>query len=137
MCGMKAVSKRLRSSGCKRGSSQLDYRISVYHARRLFIPSEREKKRHWGITASCKAYRLTGDTPASQTEPIWMRTLPTARQPRAAVSEMPGHNFSNRSTTMPNEESERNNDDGIDHRGMLKCMAWVGTGLLWSLSGGV
>jgi 3',5'-cyclic AMP phosphodiesterase CpdA len=38
---------------------------------------------------------------------------------------------------MPNEESERNNDDGIDRRGMLKCMAWVGTGLLWSLSGGV
>jgi 3',5'-cyclic-AMP phosphodiesterase len=28
-------------------------------------------------------------------------------------------------------------DDGIDRRGMLKCMAWVGTGLFWSMTGGV
>jgi len=28
-------------------------------------------------------------------------------------------------------------DDGIDRRGMLKCMAWVGTGLVWSFSGGI
>jgi 3',5'-cyclic AMP phosphodiesterase CpdA len=28
-------------------------------------------------------------------------------------------------------------DDGIDRRGMLKCMAWVGTGLVWGVSGGV
>jgi Icc protein len=27
--------------------------------------------------------------------------------------------------------------DGIDRRGMLKCMAWVGTGLVWSLRGGI
>jgi predicted phosphodiesterase len=27
--------------------------------------------------------------------------------------------------------------DGIDRRDMLKCMAWVGTGLLWTVSGGV
>ena len=27
--------------------------------------------------------------------------------------------------------------DGIDRRGMLECMAWVGTGLLWTLSGGI
>ena len=27
--------------------------------------------------------------------------------------------------------------DGIDRRGMLKCMAWVGTGLVWSVAGGV
>ena len=27
--------------------------------------------------------------------------------------------------------------DGIDRRGMLQCMAWVGTGLLWTMSGGV
>jgi len=30
-----------------------------------------------------------------------------------------------------------NHDDGIDRRGMLKCMAWVGTGLVWGMSGGV
>jgi Icc protein len=28
-------------------------------------------------------------------------------------------------------------DDGIDRRGMLKCMAWVGTGLVWGMTGGV
>ena len=27
--------------------------------------------------------------------------------------------------------------DGIDRRGFLKCMAWVGTGLVYSVSGGV
>src|SRR6266436_93042 len=29
------------------------------------------------------------------------------------------------------------NNDGIDRRGFLKCMAWAGTGLVWTLSGGV
>jgi 3',5'-cyclic-AMP phosphodiesterase len=28
-------------------------------------------------------------------------------------------------------------DDGIDRRGMLKCMAWVGTGLIWGMTGGI
>src|SRR5579885_2886853 len=27
--------------------------------------------------------------------------------------------------------------DGIDRRGFLKCMAWVGTGVVWTVSGGV
>jgi 3',5'-cyclic AMP phosphodiesterase CpdA len=27
--------------------------------------------------------------------------------------------------------------DGIDRRGLLRCMAWVGTGLVWGMSGGV
>jgi 3',5'-cyclic AMP phosphodiesterase CpdA len=27
--------------------------------------------------------------------------------------------------------------DGIDRRGFLKCMAWAGTGVLWTLAGGV
>src|SRR5437899_11888504 len=27
--------------------------------------------------------------------------------------------------------------DGVDRRGFLKCMAWAGTGLVWTLSGGV
>ena len=29
------------------------------------------------------------------------------------------------------------NDDGLDRRGFLKCMAWAGTGMLWTVSGGV
>ena len=27
--------------------------------------------------------------------------------------------------------------DGIDRRGMLHCMAWVGTGVVWTISGGI
>src|SRR5206468_4335308 len=29
------------------------------------------------------------------------------------------------------------NHDGIDRRNFLSCMAWAGTGLLWTVSGGV
>ena len=28
-------------------------------------------------------------------------------------------------------------NDGVDRRGFLKCMAWAGTGVLWSLNAGV
>src|SRR5947209_6669892 len=28
-------------------------------------------------------------------------------------------------------------DDGIDRRGFLKCMAWVGTGVVWTVTGGI
>jgi len=28
-------------------------------------------------------------------------------------------------------------DDGIDGRGFLECMAWAGSGLLWTISGGI
>src|SRR3954463_8247728 len=27
--------------------------------------------------------------------------------------------------------------DGVDRRNFLSCMAWVGTGLIWTMSGGV
>jgi len=33
-------------------------------------------------------------------------------------------------------QDEKPSDDGIDRRGMLRCMAWAGTGLVWSLMGG-
>src|SRR5438046_5562749 len=26
--------------------------------------------------------------------------------------------------------------DGVDRRGFLKCMAWAGTGMLWTIGGG-
>src|SRR5262245_394187 len=29
------------------------------------------------------------------------------------------------------------NDDGIDRRGFLECMAWAGAGVVWTVSGGV
>ena len=28
-------------------------------------------------------------------------------------------------------------NDGVDRRGFLECMAWVGTGVLWTVSGGI
>ncbi|MDB6021765.1 MAG: metallophosphoesterase, partial [Pedosphaera sp.] len=28
-------------------------------------------------------------------------------------------------------------NDGVDRRGFLKCMAWAGTGMLWTVGGGV
>src|SRR5580704_16755145 len=27
--------------------------------------------------------------------------------------------------------------DGVDRRGFLKCMAWAGTGIIWTVTGGV
>ena len=33
--------------------------------------------------------------------------------------------------------SHDHEQDGIDRRGFLKCMAWAGTGVLWTISGGV
>lgn len=29
------------------------------------------------------------------------------------------------------------NNDGVDRRGFLRCMAWAGTGLVWTMSGGI
>ncbi len=30
-----------------------------------------------------------------------------------------------------------NNSDGIDRRGFLRCMAWAGTGMVWTMAGGI
>ncbi len=35
----------------------------------------------------------------------------------------------------PIEHNHEN--DGVDRRGFLKCMAWAGTGMLWTMSGGL
>ena len=32
---------------------------------------------------------------------------------------------------------EHNHADDIDRRGFLKCMAWAGTGVMWTLSAGI
>src|SRR2546429_6962079 len=34
-------------------------------------------------------------------------------------------------------QTNDNNNDGVDRRGFLKCMAWVGTGMVWTMRGGV
>ncbi len=33
--------------------------------------------------------------------------------------------------------SNDDNEDGIDRRGFLKCMAWAGTGIVWTVGGGL
>jgi Icc protein len=38
---------------------------------------------------------------------------------------------------MADQITDNHAEDGIDRRGFLKCMAWAGTGLLWTMSGGV
>jgi plastocyanin len=43
------------------------------------------------------------------------------------------HDHASSSRYITDEESE----DGIDRRGFLKCMAWVGTGVVWAIKGGV
>jgi 3',5'-cyclic AMP phosphodiesterase CpdA len=36
-----------------------------------------------------------------------------------------------------NEIIETPSSDGLDRRGFLKCMAWAGTGLVWTFAGGI
>ena len=38
---------------------------------------------------------------------------------------------------MTSSSETHDGNDGVDRRGFLKCMAWAGTGLLWSIGGGV
>ena len=39
--------------------------------------------------------------------------------------------------TEQNEIIEAPSGDGVDRRGFLKCMAWAGTGLVWTFAAGV
>ncbi|HEY1216142.1 MAG TPA: metallophosphoesterase, partial [Bryobacteraceae bacterium] len=38
---------------------------------------------------------------------------------------------------MPRRINENSNKDGVDRRGFLECMAWAGTGMIWTVCGGV
>lgn len=38
---------------------------------------------------------------------------------------------------MPDYITHDHHHDGIDRRGFLTCMAWAGTGVLWTISGGI
>ena len=35
------------------------------------------------------------------------------------------------------DQKELSRPTNINRRGLLKCMAWAGTGVLWTVSGGV
>jgi 3',5'-cyclic AMP phosphodiesterase CpdA len=41
------------------------------------------------------------------------------------------------SSVRLNSDHNEISQDGIDRRGFLKCMAWAGTGLVWTFAGGV
>jgi Icc protein len=38
---------------------------------------------------------------------------------------------------MPKYIKDNLNKDGLDRRGFLECMAWAGTGVIWTMAGGV
>src|SRR6266581_868308 len=42
-----------------------------------------------------------------------------------------------RGETMSKLIIHDHNKDGIDRRGLLQCMAWAGTGIIWSVGSGV
>src|SRR6202035_2108924 len=45
--------------------------------------------------------------------------------------------FYSKKNLMSNYIETNNNDDGIDRRGFLKCMAWAGTGVVYTMAGGM
>jgi 3',5'-cyclic-AMP phosphodiesterase len=45
--------------------------------------------------------------------------------------------MSNKKQDFIDQNLQDLNNDGIDRRGFLKCMAWAGTGLVWTMSGGI
>jgi plastocyanin len=47
------------------------------------------------------------------------------------------HDHDGRPTRPSQYITHDHGEDGIDRRGFLQCMAWAGTGLLWSMQGGV
>src|SRR5580698_9970739 len=63
---------------------------------------------------------------------------------KSGASQLSIQNVANYGGQMPDKKQDfidQNlqdlNNDGVDRRGFLKCMAWAGTGLVWTLSGGV
>jgi Icc protein len=51
--------------------------------------------------------------------------------------ELDMNRFKEDKIVQENENAAKPAGDGIDRRNFLGCMAWAGTGLLWTLSGGV
>ncbi|MGA8526567.1 MAG: metallophosphoesterase, partial [Candidatus Sulfotelmatobacter sp.] len=45
--------------------------------------------------------------------------------------------MSNKRQDLIDQKLQDLNHDGVDRRGFLKCMAWAGTGLVWTMSGGI
>ena len=45
--------------------------------------------------------------------------------------------MTNKNQDLIDQRLQDLNNDGVDRRGFLKCMAWAGTGLVWTMSGGI
>jgi Icc protein len=45
--------------------------------------------------------------------------------------------MADRKQNLIDRKFEDLNHDGVDRRGFLKCMAWAGTGLVWTMNGGI
>src|SRR5258705_4189571 len=45
--------------------------------------------------------------------------------------------MANKKQDLIDQTLQELNNDGVDRRGFLKCMAWAGTGLVWTMSGGI
>jgi plastocyanin len=45
--------------------------------------------------------------------------------------------MSNKKEDLIDQKLQDLNNDGVDRRGFLKCMAWAGTGVVWTLGGGI
>jgi len=43
----------------------------------------------------------------------------------------------NQNNNMSDIITHNHDKDGVDRRGFLKCMAWAGTGVLWTMTGGI
>jgi 3',5'-cyclic-AMP phosphodiesterase len=60
----------------------------------------------------------------------------TPKQHQLQAQESPGERLDDQLENA-GEQSQAAASDGIDRRNFLSCMAWVGTGLLWTMAGGV
>jgi Icc protein len=52
-------------------------------------------------------------------------------------AQQPAHHEGKDDSPRPNGEEAQGCNDGVDRRNFLSCMAWAGTGLLWTMAGGV
>jgi Icc protein len=62
---------------------------------------------------------------------------PAPRQLSTAKGKPAEDKVTNEKNNFIDQTLQELNEDGIDRRGFLKCMAWAGTGLVWTISGGI
>jgi Icc protein len=68
---------------------------------------------------------------------IWMKEGTSREVPGCANDKRQTRNKQPETNNMSDIITHNHNNDGIDRRGFLKCMAWAGTGVLWTMTGGI